>query len=184
MNDKKEKVLKEGEESSLKKASLIIGILLLIAIGGYIFLKPANTPAGAAVSSGLEPMDYTGIRADIVDVDAVEKGELVGVSLADLKKYKMVYFKYQSIPLMAYIDNKGYVITAVAMCEPCRNDHDFFIQDNILVCGKCWTRWKLTSHKGISGGCKDYPPEILSNNIVGDGVFVNKKDVIAWEPRV
>jgi hypothetical protein len=115
MEDKKQIVLNEGKKSSYKSIALVGVIVILLAIGGYIFLKPDSTPTGAAVSSGLEPMDYKGIRADIVDVEAVENGDLVGVSLNDLKKYKVVHFIYQDKPLMAYIDNKGNVITSVAM---------------------------------------------------------------------
>jgi len=178
MQDKKEIILSEGKKS--KKNMFLIGAVVIIrAIAGFIFLKPAAT--GAAV---LEPMDYKGIRADIVDVEAVQQGELVGISLDDLTKYKIVHFIYDDKPLMAYIDNKGSIITTIAMCEPCKNDHDFFIQDNILVCAKCWTRWKLTTHEGISGGCKNYPPVILNNEVIDNKVFVKKQDVIEWRPRV
>jgi len=180
--NKKEIVLGTGKKKSYRNL-VLIGLAVLIVIGGYLYLKPNNSSTGAAISSGLEPMDYRGIRVDIVDVQAVEQENSVGISLDDLNKYKLVHFTYESKPLMAYIDNKGNVITAIAMCEPCRNNHDFFIQDNILVCAKCWTKWKLTSHSGISGGCKKYAPEILGNQIIDNKVFVNKQDVVEWIPR-
>ena len=180
--NKKEMVLDEGEKSS-KKLILIVGIIILIAVGGYFFLK-SDDATGAVVSSGLAPMNYDKIRVDIMDVKTVEQGDLVGISLDDLMLYKLVHFKFNDKPLMAYIDNKGNVITSVAMCEPFRNDHDFFIQNNILVCAKCWTRWKLTSHAGISGGCKKYPPEVLSNEIIDGKILVSKQEVIDWRPRV
>ena len=182
--DKKDLVLNEGEKSSNKKLILIGTVIVLIIVGGYLFLKSDDGVTGAIVSSGLAPMDYDGIRVDVIDVKTVEEGDLVGILLDDLMLYKLVHFKYKDKPLMAYIDNNGNVITSVAMCEPCRNDHDFFIQNNILVCAKCWTKWKLTSHKGISGGCKKYPPEVLDNKIIDGNVFVSKQEVIDWKPRV
>lgn len=179
--EKKEQILSEGAKSSYQKTLFILIVVALIVIGGYIFLKPSS-PTGA-LSSDLPSIDYKELRADIVDVKSVEKGDLVGISLADLEEYRIVHFRYNSKPLMAYIDNNGNIVTAIAMCEPCRNDHDFFIQDNLLVCGRCWTKWTLTTHEGVSGGCKSYPPDLLTNEIIGGGVFVKKIDVVNWMPR-
>lgn len=181
MEDKKQAIIEEGKKKSNK--TLIIGALIaIIAIGAFFLLKPTDA-TGASIGE-VEPIDYAGLRADIVDVEIIEEGNSVGVLLDDLTKNKIVYFKYEDKPLMSYIDNQGNIITAVAMCEPCRNDHNFFIQDNVLVCGKCWTKWELTTHKGISGGCKEYPPEVLENEIVDGKVLVKKQEVIDWEPRV
>lgn len=186
MEDKKQIVLKEGKKSK-KKYIVLAVVIILTASLGFIFFGRGEKVTASVVNVkelNLEAMDYSGLRVDKVNVEYVEDGEYVGVSLKDLSNYKLVYFKYEGKPLLVYIDNKGNIITSIAMCEPCRNDEAFFIQDNILVCGKCWTRWKLGTHQGISGGCKDYPPDII-DNIVRDGnVLVRKQELIDWRPRV
>jgi len=186
MDDKKQKVLQEGKK--FNKNIILIGIVAVLVIFGVYFFFGRGDKITANVVNvedlGLEPMDYSGLRVDKVDVNYIEDGENVGISLEDLDKYKLVYFKYKNKPVITYIDNKGNIITSIAMCEPCRNDEFFFIQDNILVCAKCWTRWKLGTHKGISGGCKNYPPHIIDNIVKNGNVLVKKQELIDWKPRV
>lgn len=185
MEDKKQKVLQEGKKSN---KNIILGVIVVIVAFGVYFLFRGGDKVTANVVNvkdfNLEPMDYSGLRVDKVDVNYIEDNDLIGVSLEDLNKYKLTYFKYKNKPVLSYIDNKGNIITSIAMCEPCRNDESFFIQNNILVCAKCWTRWKLGTHKGISGGCKNYPPHIIDNVIKNNNVLVKKQELIDWKPRV
>ncbi len=109
---------------------------------------------------------------------------MIGVKISDMEKYRMLYFRYNNKPILVYADQYGNIVASIAMCEPCRNEDEFFIQDNILTCGKCFTKWALGSHQGISGGCKEYPPEIIEHTVTDGNVFVKKSDIDSWRPRV
>lgn len=183
MVSKKDRVLEAGKKSNEKlvwvglvaTAILIGGVYLLFGNGGEVM-----TDAGI----GIEPMSYKGLRVDKRIITPIEEGGLIGANLEDLNEYRMVYFRYGNKPVLIYGDQKGEIIASIAMCEPCKNDEKFFIQDNLLVCGKCWTKWKLGSHAGVSGGCKEYPPDIMSYEIKNDEVLVKKSDIEDWVPRV
>lgn len=185
MKEKRDKVLSEGKGRS-KIMWITIAVVLIGGIA-YLFTSGTLTQTGllAGVSaSELEPMDYSDLRVDKQVVTPVESGDLVGVKISDLEKYRMLYFRYNNKPMLVYADQYGNIVTSIAMCEPCRNEDDFFIQNNVLVCGKCFTKWTLGNHQGISGGCKKYPPEIIEHTVSNGNVFVEKSDIDNWRPRV
>jgi hypothetical protein len=180
MDEKREKVLQSGGSS---RKIYIGGALVVIIALAIVFLGPGMT-GNIAGASELDPMDYSGLRVDKRTVEPVEDGDMIGVKLSDLEEYRMLYFRYQGKPVLVYADQFGSIVASIAMCEPCENDESFFIQDNVLVCGKCFTKWSLGTHTGLSGGCKEYPPEILGHEVRDGNVLVKKSDIINWRPRV
>ncbi len=185
MKEKRDKVLSEGKKRN-RSLWAVVAVVIVAGIA-YIFASGTLTQTGlfaGASARELSPMDYAGLRVDKQIVTPVESGDMVGVKLSDLEEYRMLYFRYNNKPVLIYADQYGNVVASIAMCEPCRNEDEFFIQDNILVCGKCFTRWNLGNHYGISGGCKEYPPEIIEHTVSGGNVFVKKSDIDNWRPRV
>lgn len=183
MNEKKDRVLNEG--SGKNKTLLAAAAVIIVAGISYLFLSGALTGfVSTASAQELEPMDYMDLRVDKQIVTPVEIGEMVGVKLADLEEYRMLYFSHSDIPVLVYADQFGSIVASIAVCEPCNNRDEFFIQDNVLVCGKCFTKWSLGSHAGISGGCKNYPPEIIDHVVENGNVLVKKSDLDNWRPRV
>jgi hypothetical protein len=185
MKEKRDRVLDEGRGKN--KSLWIVAAVVIVAGIAYMFASGMLGQSGllAGVSAHeIEPMDYADLRVDKQVVTPVESGDMVGVKLSDLEKYRMLYFKYNGKPVLIYADQYGNIVSSIAMCEPCKNDEEFFIQDNILVCGKCFTKWNLGSHYGVSGGCKDYPPEIIEYTVSDGNVFVKKSDIDNWRPRV
>lgn len=132
-------------------------------------------------------VDYSGKTVSFSDIEMGDAGEYVEIPLEDILEKKFVRFNYkgkQLVRMLAYVSPSGRIVTAVRACEPCKNYEKFFIQDNILVCGKCGTTWTLEELNGIQGGCMDYPPDELPNIIRGKSVLIKKDALEAWKERV
>lgn len=186
---KKEKVLgtKEGRPSW----SIILLIVVVIALGGIAYwLIQGNTGASPKVSSQPKvsgKVDYSGQTIKMTDVAAkVENGKIM-IPVHVVKENKIVRFEYEGkglkIPLLAYLTMAGRVVTAISMCEPCKSTR-FHIKDKSMVCNACYTEWNLETLKGISGGCMNYPPEVIPNTVEKDSIMIDEKVVLDWKPRV
>jgi uncharacterized membrane protein len=187
--DKKEKVL----GSKKGKPSWVIPLLIVIVIvlGGVAYwLIQGNTGANPKVSSQpkvSERVDYSGQTIKMTDVVAkVENGKIT-LPVHVVKDNKIVRFEYEGkgikIPLLAYLTMAGRVVTAISMCEPCKSTR-FHIKDKSMVCNACATEWSLETLKGISGGCMNYPPEVIPNTVEKDSILIDEKVVLNWKPRV
>lgn len=130
--------------------------------------------------------NYKGQVISMTDIENTYAGGKISFSLEDVQKYKITYLDiYEGAPvdaLVSYISPAGRLVVAVAMCEPCRSQR-FHIDNNILVCDTCGTRWFLNDLRGISGGCPQYPPEELPYEVNGDTVTVDASLLADWSPR-
>jgi len=187
--EKREKVL--GEKKGRPPWSLILLIVVVIALGGIAYwLIQGNTGASPKVSSQPKvsgKVDYSGQTIKMTDVMAkVENGKIM-IPVDVVKEKKIVRFEYEgkglNIPLLAYLTMAGRVVTAISMCEPCKSTR-FHIKDKSMVCNACYTEWNLETLKGISGGCMNYPPEVIPNTVEKDSIVIDEKVVINWKPRV
>ena len=187
--EKKEKVL--GEKKGRPSWSVVLLIVVVIALGGIAYwLIQGNTGASPKVSSQPKvsgKVDYIGQTVKMTDVVAkVENGKIM-IPVDVVKEKKIVRFEYEgkglNIPLLAYLTMAGRVVTAISMCEPCKSTR-FHIKDKSMVCNACYTEWNLETLKGISGGCMNYPPEVIPNTVEKDSIVIVEKVVINWKPRV
>jgi uncharacterized membrane protein len=187
--DKKEKVIggKKGRPSWL----IVLLVVVVIALGGIAYwLIQRNTGASPKVSSQPKvsgKVDYSGQTVKMTDVVAkVENGKII-IPVHEVKEKKIVRFEYEGkgikIPLLAYLTMAGRVVTAISMCEPCKSTR-FHIKDKSMVCNACYTEWNLETLKGISGGCMNYPPEVIPNTLEKDSIVIDEKVVVNWKPRV
>ncbi|MDI6763051.1 MAG: Fe-S-containing protein [Thermodesulfobacteriota bacterium] len=186
---KKEKVL--GEKKGRPSWSIVLLIVVAIALGGVAYwLIQGNSGASPKVSSQPKvsgKVDYSGQTVRMTDVVAkVENGKII-IPVHEVKEKKIVRFEYEGkglkIPLLAYLTMAGRVVTAISMCEPCKSTR-FHIKDKSMVCNACYTEWNLETLKGISGGCMNYPPEVIPNTLEKDSIVIDEKVVINWKPRV
>ena len=168
-------------------AAITVLVILGVAAGGYlIFLQKDrnDTPGTSDSSSGDLASDAGPTEMADITAPVAADGKII-LSLAEIKKNKLIWFAYgvDKTPVLAYTAPSGKVVTAISMCEPCRSDR-FHIEGDELVCNACGTRWTLEDLKGISGGCPQYPPQQLENQISGDEVAVGERAVLDWKPRV
>jgi uncharacterized protein len=187
--EKREKVL--GEKKGRPSWSIVLLIVVVIALGGIAYwLIQGNTGDSPKVSSQPKvsgKVDYSGQTIKMTDVMAkVENGKIM-IPVDVVKEKKIVRFEYEgkglNIPLLAYLTMAGRVVTAISMCEPCKSTR-FHIKDKSMVCNACYTEWNLETLKGISGGCMNYPPEVIPNTLEKDSIVIDEKVVINWKPRV
>jgi uncharacterized membrane protein len=186
--DKRERVLNERKRFPRILLALIIIALLL---GGVTFWmmgrKTTANPKIASQQKVVEKVDYSGQTIPMTDIGAKVENGKISIPLDVVKEKKMVRFEYEGkgvkIPLLAYVTLAGRVVTAISMCEPCRSTR-FHIQDKTLVCNACNTEWNLETLKGISGGCMNYPPEVIPSTIEKDRVLIEESVVLGWKPRV
>jgi len=188
LEEKREKVIGEKKKSPL---TLILLFTIAIALTGICYWVISGgkeaTPRVASQPKVSGKVDYNGQTVQMTDVHAkVENGNIM-IPVQVLKENKIIRFEYEvkglKIPLYAYLTMAGRVVTGISMCEPCKSTR-FRIQDRKLVCNACDTEWHLETHKGIKGGCMNYPPVIIPNTVEKDSIVIDEKVVLDWKPRV
>ncbi len=186
---KKDKVL--GIKKEKRSWTLLpLGLAIIVLIGGASWLIVEKTGTNSKAFSILkknEKLDYKGQTLRMADVIARVEGEKIWVPIEALKEKKIIRFEYEGnglrIPLYAYVTMAGRVVTGISMCEPCKSTR-FRIQNKKLVCNACDTEWQLETHKGIQGGCMNFPPEIIPHSVEGDRIAIDEQLILHWKPRV
>lgn len=116
----------------------------------------------------------------------VRNGDII-IPLPVVLDRKIVAFDYQTasttIPLLAYINTQGKLVTAIRLCEPC-NSKTFRIEGTELACGNCDTRWKLDNLEGLQGNCMKYPPDPIPSTVDGNEIHINGNVVKNWKIRL
>ena len=187
--EKKETVMGERKKRiALVPIALFIIALILTGVGYWIIQD--NTGANPRVSSQPKVkgrFDYSGQTVRMTDIQAKVENGKISVPLDVVMEKRMVRFEYEGpqgkIPLLSYITPTGRVVTAVSMCEPCRSTR-FHIQEKNMVCNACFTEWQLETLKGISGGCLNYPPDVIPSTIEKNQLRIDETTVRQWKPRV
>lgn len=164
--------------------------VVVLAIGGFYFFgnKNSGVESKATATIGQSVTYNANDKLQQTKVaNKVENGKVTLTTLSDLKDKKFIWTEYKAngkrVPLTAIAEPSGKVVVAVSVCEPCKGE-TFHISGNTIVCNVCGTTWDLESFKGLSGGCQDYPPEILQYTQNGDNLEVDQTVLDAWKPRV
>ena len=176
---------KGGGRRPIWVAGIVVVALVAAGIVGYRTLfRPREGIAGNDPVKSVSSAGGGSITMTDLTVPAATDGR-IALSLATIKEKRLVWFAYgaNKTPVLAYVAPSGQIVTAISMCEPCRSER-FHIEGDELVCNACGTRWTLEDLKGISGGCPEYPPERLDNQIAGDKVTIDEKAVLDWKPRI
>jgi hypothetical protein len=175
-----------------KRVRSLYAVLTIVLIGvfGYLFVdhlpgKP-NPVVEKQPSIAMATM-YMGQTYKQVEIDAkVVNGDIV-ISLAPVLEHKIVAFDYQgatsTIPLLAFINTDGKLVTAIRLCEPC-NSKTFSIEGNELLCGNCETKWNLNNLDGLQGSCMKYPPDPIPSEVNGNEIHIKESLVRNWKIRI
>ncbi|MCK4777027.1 MAG: DUF2318 domain-containing protein [Actinomycetia bacterium] len=193
----KEKFLREqkkAEEKNKTSLIVIVSIVAAVLVAAFIFTivngndkenNTANTGEFLEGSSGTDSEPET----QMTPIAASVEGEYMAISLEDVEKGKLASFAYDDgsgneLPLLSYLTPSGKVITAVSVCEPCNSTTFHFGSDGLLTCNACYTKWDPETLEGISGGCKDYPPDELENTVEDGKILIKIDEITSWSPRV
>jgi uncharacterized protein len=162
----------------LRPTTLItIGAVVAVILFVMAMTFNGNSSPGAVAASAVQQIPAT--------TAATADGK-VYISEQEVREKKLVYWDYKqgsvNTPMLAYVTPAGNVKLAARICEPC-NGYSFRVEGNQMVCNACGTRWDLETMKGISGGCQDYPPDVLESSVVGGQLVVDEQIVASWRPR-
>ncbi len=189
-SDKKKKVLEDKKKASFSGWFVLL-IVLAVLLGGVAYWlvqgESSGRPELFSKTKARGERDDAKPTLQMTDIQVrVENGHIL-IPVDVLKEKKIVRFEYEGngvkVPLYAYLTLAGRVVTGISMCEPCKSTR-FRIQDRKLVCNACDTEWHLETHKGIKGGCMNYPPEIIPHRVENDSIMIEEKVVLEWKPRV
>lgn len=192
--NKKMQTKREKFTQQKKSKAPIIGAVAVLGIaviaGGYLLgskKSDADAKATATIGQTVQYSASVPLQQVKLPMAKVENGKVTVASLTDLKDTKFVFTEYQAngkrVPLTALVKPNGKVVVAVSLCEPCKSE-SFRIMGDKIICNACDTVWDLETFKGISGGCQDYPPEILAYIQNGDKLEVDQSILNSWKPRV
>ncbi|AHF05975.1 DUF2318 domain-containing protein [Desulfitobacterium metallireducens] len=164
--------------------------VVVLAVGGFYFFGNKNSEVDSKATASIgQSVNYNAndkLQQTKV-ANKVENGKVTLTTRTDLKEKKFIWTEYKAngkrVPLTAIAEPSGKIVVAVSVCEPCKGE-SFHISGNTLVCNVCGTTWNLESFKGLSGGCQDYPPEVLQYTQNGDNIEVDQAKLDAWKPRV
>ena len=196
-------ILLSGHAKINSSSIVIVALISLMLVGGFFISRiqakgsvpPPKKVARASVS---KPLNYADKRYDMRMIKVRENKNNIVISLAKVKKYRIVGFRIKaggvvvkernfgkrSLPMLAYITPSGSLVTAVAYCEPCRSTFFHTETDLTLTCHVCGTKWNLESLVAISGACMPYPPAEIKARVSGGNIYLKKKDISSWKPRV
>lgn len=189
-NNKREKFTQQKKKSKapIIGAVIVLGAALLIGVK-FMDSQKSNTDTQATATVG-QTVNYSAtekLHQVKSPLTKVENGKVTVATLTDLKDKKFTWTEYKEngkrVPLTAIVKPNGKVIVAVSLCEPCKGE-TFHVTGNQIICNVCGTTWDLDTFKGLSGGCQDYPPEILNYTQNGDNLEVEQSVLNAWNPRV
>ena len=147
--------------------SIIVGVLLL---------SLALVIAGCSGSGDTTP---TGpIKATLI-VPQVTDG-VVAIPESEVESNRNVRFKVETpdsnMNFMAYVLN-GEIYVRANVCPPCQST-GFSLDETILVCDRCATKFRAQTGEGISGACVDYPKASVTYEISGGDIVMNSTDLI------
>jgi len=181
-----------GSKKSISTPKLLFNIFLIILFSGSILYYFATDKTKEEEIIDNQPqvvgsMEYPESRFDMKNTKYTVEGDYLILPLDEVLDKKFVRFVYKSplrdIPLLAYVNEDGNLVTSISMCEPC-NSTTFHIKGDELVCNSCGSTWELNTLKEISGSCGKYPPDPIPSKVNGNKILISIKSVENWRRRV
>jgi nitrite reductase/ring-hydroxylating ferredoxin subunit len=149
--------------------------MLRITITVALLLTLALIVAGCSGSGDTTP---TGpIKATLIEPQVTDS--VVSIPESQVESNWNVRFKVETqdgdMDFMAYVlDGKIYVRANV--CPPCHST-GFSLDEDILICDRCATKFKAQTGQGISGACVDYPKASVTYEISGGDIVMDSTDL-------
>ena len=188
-NSKRDIVI--GNTKKNKYKSLFSALYVVILVGSLVFyFATTKTKQEKVISEQpkvANQIQYPDSRLDMQPLEAnVVAGKII-LPLDKVLEKKFVRFVYKnetsSIPLLAYINGEGKLVTSISMCEPC-NSTTFHISGEELICNSCGSTWNLNNLSAVSGSCGKYPPDPIPSIVVGNEIQIDEAAVLNWKRRV
>ncbi len=188
-HSKKEIVL--GKEKKSKTKVFISLFYVVVLLGSLVvYFATTKTKEEQVISEQPEvtsPVQYPLSRYDMQPMEVKLINGKIILPLDEVLKKIFVRFVYKNatteIPLLAYINENGTLVTSISMCEPC-NSTTFHIIGGELICNSCGSTWDLNNLEEISGSCGKYPPDPIPSSVNGNQIQIDESDILSWKRRV
>ena len=180
-----------GNEKKSKRKIIISSFYVAVLLGSLvIYFTTTKTKEEQVISEQPEvtsPIQYPLSRYDMQPMEVQLVNGKVLLPLDEVLEKKFVRFVYKNssaeIPLLAYINENGTLVTSISMCEPC-NSTTFHIIGNELICNSCGSTWDINTLDEVSGSCGKYPPDPIPSNVNGNQIQIDESDILSWKRRV
>lgn len=181
-----------GSAKKSSSSKLLFNVVLFVLFVSSIFYYFATDRTKEEEIIDNQPqiigsVEYPESRFDMRNTNYTVEGDYLVLPLDEVLDKKFVRFVYKSslrdIPLLAYVNEDGSLVTSISMCEPC-NSTTFHIKGDELVCNSCGSTWELNTLKEVSGSCGKYPPDPIPSKVEGNKIFISIKSVENWRRRV
>jgi hypothetical protein len=172
----------------IKRASIVILIVVLVAGVGYFFATIGRTyhpviDHQPSIGYGVAPSKE---RINSSSMTAVIDGNDIVIPSEKVMSYRIVRIKdpeqVQSIPVLIYVTPRGKIVTSMSLSESCRSD-DFYLEGNNIHCANCPSYWNMESLEAYAC-CQKYYPEPIPSTVVNGMIRINKKTVQEWRTRL
>lgn len=186
---KQDQVYKRKPGLSTKNI-LNIAFFVLLAGSLFIYFESNKTEEEKIIAEQPQitgSAEYPELGYNMLPISSSVSNGVIVLQLDEVLDKKFVRFVYNGanadVPLLAYINEDGTLVTSISMCEPC-NSTTFYIKGYELICNSCGTTWDLNNLDAISGSCGKYPPDPIPSTVVGKEIHINEASVINWKRRV
>lgn len=162
------------------KTRRILSVTAALAVLSILAACAAPGDAGAPVPPGTTPASPSGpIEGTWVDVAV--SGDVVTMPLSLVEEKVNTHFSVtetdRRLDFMAYVLDGALYVRANA-CPPCRS-RGFALDEDVLVCDACATKFKARDGSGIVGACVDYPKADAAYTVVDGVVSMSLADLAA-----
>ena len=189
-NNLNKKDLVYGKRPGLSTKNILnLTLLVVFASSLFIYFATSKTKEEKIISEQPEvigSVKYPAAGYNMQPITAsVVNGNIV-FPLDEVLTKKFVRFVYSGnnieVPLLAYLNEDGKLVTSISMCEPC-NSTTFHIKGDELVCNSCGSTWDLNNLNAISGSCGKYPPDPIPSKVAGNEIQIDEYLVTSWTRR-
>ncbi|MEW6663368.1 MAG: Fe-S-containing protein [Bacillota bacterium] len=195
-NKKQEFLERKTHYRGPNRVGLVLACLIIGVTVAFLFMggKGKEQQAERRFEGGNyqlgQTFNYQGQVIPMKDVEYQVEGGQIRLPLDQVLENKIIYSQTSYVmaggmpkALTAYAAPSGRLAVAMAVCEPCRSLR-FHIRGSLLVCDSCGTTWDLNTLVGLSGGCKEYPPEELPYEVKDGIIYISDQLVRSWQPRI
>ena len=167
-------------------------VVMALALGACASQTPGTAPTAPAPNSTQAPTSSSPpapVSSPVPKpsgpikgrwIEAQVDGDTVSIPQSDVEKNWNVHFKVSiqggTENFMAYLlGDKIYVRANV--CPPCQSI-GYSLDEDVLVCDRCATRFKAKSGDGIDGACVKYPKASVPYEIIGGNLVMKNSDLL------
>lgn len=153
------------------KKRIIIGLGMISVILGIAILTACGSSSSGTPSTG--PIGAKSILPQV-------SGDVVTIPLSEVQNNTNTQFKLATVNgnknFMAYVF-EGEIQVRANVCPPC-GSIGYTLDNGILVCNTCGTRFKAKTGDGVSGACVAYPKAAIAYQVSDGNIVMSGAEMV------